>query len=317
MGPIDGKLIAAGLVAFLVGSGVAAFGPAGLGPGAAYQAGCASLDEDWDPVDIERDEGAVQTSGDQAHRLIRWHVPELDIERGVASLCVDVGSIEVDAADVDTVSLSATIGARGEGAADLVRDLNVEADVVQQGTAVGIAFGQAEEGPTVTSLHDANHAVRLLLEVPEGTSWAVEADASVGEVELDDLRVTGLDVALGTGELDADRVVTLGDVDATVDTGEIDLELGPESSGEYRLDVGTGEIDVSVPRDPEIGYDVTGETGAGDVDLQIGPTEERSSSGEGGSSDRAHARSQGYDARSVQVAMQLTASIGDIDVTAE
>ncbi len=305
------------MVAFLLGSGVAAFGPGGLGPGAAYEAGCASLDEGWDPVDVERDEGAVQTSGDQAHRLIRWQVPELDIERGVASLCVDVGSIEVDAADVDTVSLSATIGAQGEDAADLVRDLDVEADIVQQGTAVGIAFGQAEEGPTVSSFREANHAVRLLLEVPEGTAWQLEADAGVGEVGLDDLRVTDLDVDLGTGELDADAVVTLGDVDARVDTGEIDLELDPESSGAYRLDVGTGEIDVTAPRDPEIGYDVTGETGAGDVDLQIGPTEDRSSSGEGGSGDRAHARSQGYDERSVQVVMQLTASLGDIDVTAE
>lgn len=316
-GFIDSKLAAAGLIAFLLGSGVAAVVPAGLGPGAAVQAGCTSLDEGGQRLDAERSERSAHQSGDHVARSIRWSLDGVEAARGVASLCVDVGSIEVTPSGGDEVRLQAVMLAHGDDAAERVGGMEVEAAFVDTGSGLGIAVGQVGQAPDVEHPYQAHQGVRLVLELPAGMPWSLEASAGVGEVEVDELTLDRLEVDLGTGELDTGNVATRGDVDVTVTTGEIDLEVRPEADGRYTLDVGTGEIDVEVPQDGRVGYEASAETGAGGVDLDIDPTEdERHTEDEHGPSEHGYARSQGFASGEVKVRLTLTASVGEIDVTA-
>lgn len=138
-----------------------------------------------------------------------------------------------------------------------------------------------------------------------GGSWVL--DSSNGHIEVTDF-TADLTADTSNGKITLNGKV--GELYADTSNGRIDARLTPTKSADWTLDTSNSDVILRVPETAEIGYDITADTSNGDVTFEMSQTEPVGEQDD----DERHERTTAYSTRSIQVAVAIDSSNGDIDV---
>jgi hypothetical protein len=176
---------------------------------------------------------------------------------------LDVGSVEIVAADQDSIDVSAQIrvyGGSSPQTAELLELVNLDAE--QSGDTVTVTGGW----PAATEWRGRSPQIDVRITVPRRTAVEVEMDA--GEVSLSG--TTGaVDIAADVGRVKVTDVQTPDDLVVATDVAEIVFSGALTPGASYRLTSGVGAIRMILPADSAFAIDAASNVGAVAVGFDV------------------------------------------------
>lgn len=139
-------------------------------------------------------------------------------------------------------------------------------------------------------------------------------DTGYGDVHLEGT-VDAASLATDYGDVVLDG--TFDDLELTTDYGDVTGQLDIRASGTYEIATDYGDVGLSVPARQAIGYDVQAATDHGDVEVDLADAGDQGGAEDEDDDDNEedkHVRTQGYEDRAIQVAMDIETDYGDITV---
>lgn len=105
----------------------------------------------------------------------------------------------------------------------------------------------------------------------DGIDGAIDIEASVGEIEGEDLRATATVVEANVGSVRLEYAEVRGDITITADTGDVEI-LVPDDGTTYDIEfeagVGSQDIDIETSASRDADYVITVNTSVGDLTVR-------------------------------------------------
>lgn len=302
------------LVVFLIVAIVAVVAIAGITAfwtGARAEASCSVPSPGGTAFAVSPVDSGVTTRGEEAVRVLTYHVPAGELARGVLAVCTGVGEVKVAPSDDGDAHLVLTIHADGRNERESVEAARTNATFTRSGDALGVAAWVEDQGGRgIPFFGNALAHVDVELRVPDSWPHALHAAADVGRVEVTGLRLSSADLAVDVGDLVASASAS-GSFNAKVDVGDVDVTLSEVENATVQATADVGDVRVRVPSGP--GYDVTVASDVGDARVSL-PDARVVERDDGPPGTSVHARTDGYDAAPVRVMVDATADVGDVEV---
>lgn len=276
--------------------------------------------------DADRTDGDVtvqqQNSRYNARKTVTVVNGAGDASASTLSMATSSGDIHVETWDCDGYLLTAALVGQGQTeqqARDALATIDlVHSDGLSAGT-LALSFS-IERDPTaitqIVSVNGGNGASGSLTLFTPDLSYDASADASSGDIRFEAIKGTSLDLGTSSGDIHVEDVrfdrfvasassgdvtarLAVGSIDVETSSGDITIEASPTRTGTFTIEASSGEVDLELA----IGGDI-------DIDLpDTSPVGEQED-------DHAHARTHGFDQRSIQTTVGIITSSGDIDVEA-
>jgi hypothetical protein len=107
--------------------------------------------------------------------------------------------------------------------------------------------------------------------VLDGVDGAIDVEASVGEIEGENLRATSTAVEASVGSVRLEYAEVRGDITVTADTGDVEILVpndGTTYDIEFEAGVGSQDIDIDTSASQDADYVITVNTSVGDLTVR-------------------------------------------------
>lgn len=229
-----------------------------------------SDDTDWydDISDIRGSQETPQTQENQGNQETPQTQENPEIASTELASLPQVNATRQDIALADIKNIKLDIDAA---------ELQVKAVPNTETVAVELLRGKEEyyscflDGTTLTVSYDTgshhfNNSPRIAVAIPQGASFdtvTIHTEAMAGEISLDTISCANMEINVGAGTFEAERLTVTEQLDVVIGAGDAEIE-----GGEFRnvkLDCGMGKLTF----EGKVTGDITGHCGMGELELEL------------------------------------------------
>ncbi|MBO5523955.1 MAG: DUF4097 family beta strand repeat protein [Roseburia sp.] len=205
----------------------------------------------FDETDMERDSGSgAGTSDTEPASLPEAHAATQEISLAeVENIRLDIDAAELK---IETSAISENIGV------ELLRGKEQYYSCFLEDNTLTVSYD--------TENYHFNNSPEIVITIPKGASFdtvTINTGAMAGEISFEEISCKNMELNVGAGEFDAEKLVVTEELKAVIGAGSVEID-----DGEYRnviLECGMGSLTLS----GKVTGDIKGSCGMGEMALEL------------------------------------------------